>query len=192
MQKLITGFITIPIIGGTLHFIITAILAGLLAVTYSSLTQEKLIATLSFDKEVNQSKVYNAHLYSADGLEIGNYLIYGDQWRIDAGFIKMEYWANILGIDSKYTLNRLEGRYKNINDENTQTHKAYQLESHSLIENFDFFFDTTYGASVYQNIQLKTKYKVLKTETGLMVREESFPTQNSKSLLNKAKALFGY
>lgn len=111
---------------------------------------------------------------------------------MDAGFIKMEYWANVFGVDSKYTLNRFEGRYKDIDEENTQKHKAYQLEEHSLIDNFGFFFDTAYGSSVYQDIKLNTKYFVLKTQTGLMVREESFIKKQEKGFLKKTKAIFGF
>jgi hypothetical protein len=112
MGKLITGFITLPIIGVVLHFIITALLAVLLALTYTSLTKEEIVAKIKFDVILNQSQMYIAHLYGADGSNIDDYVIFGDQWRMDAGFIKMEYWANVLGVDSKYILNRIEGRYK--------------------------------------------------------------------------------
>jgi hypothetical protein len=192
MGKLIIKIIALPIVGSIIHFMITAILAGLLAMTYTSLTQEKAIATITFEKEDTQSQIYTAYLRTPNGSNIGNYTIYGDQWRIDATFIKMEYWANILGVDSKYTLDRLEGRYKNINDENTKEHKSYKLEGHSLINSFDFFFDTTYGSSVYQDIKLKILYKVLKTQTGLMVREESLGTGYNKNILDRTRALFGF
>jgi hypothetical protein len=192
MDKLLMGVISIPIVGTVIHFIITTILAILLAMTYNSLTKEELIATIVFDKENNQSQKYNAHLNNPNGSKIGDYIIYGDQWRIDAGFIKMEYWGNILGVDSKYTLNRFEGRYKNIDEENNKKHKAYQLEKHSLIDNFDFFFDTEYGSSVYKDIKLKTKYKVLKTQTGLMVREELREKKKEKNFLEKTKSLFSF
>jgi len=102
-------------------------------------------------------------------------------WRMDAGFIKMEYWANIFGIDSKYTLNRFEGRYENIDDENNNKHVAYQLESHEIIDTLSFLVDTTYGSSTYQDIKLNTKYTVLKSQTGLMVREVEIVKKEEKS-----------
>jgi len=191
MLKFLSGLIALPVISGVLHFVITALLAGVLALTYSSLTQEQLIATITFDKVNNQSKVYNAHLFNPNGSKIGDYVIYGDQWRIDAGFVKVKYWANVLGIGSKYTLNRFEGRYKNIRESNAQKHKAYQLESHALVENLEFFFDTTYGASVYQDIRLKTKYMVIKTPSGLMVRNTFIKVKKEKSLADKTKDLLG-
>ena len=58
MDKLLMGVISIPIVGAVIHFIITTILAILLAMTYNSLTKEELIATIVFDKENNQSQKY--------------------------------------------------------------------------------------------------------------------------------------
>ncbi len=192
MPKLIGGIITIPIVISIISLILNAVLALLLTVTYSTLTKESIVATIQFDKIPDQPKVYIAHLYSENGSKIGDYTIYGDQWRMDAGFIKMEYWANIFGIDSKYTLNRFEGRYKNIQDENSQKHKAYLLESHNIIDTFSFLVDTQYGSSVYQDIKLNTKYTVLKSQTALMVREKKLTTVKDKSFFDKAKEAIGY
>lgn len=191
MSKLIGGIIGIPVVISIISFILNAILALLLTLTYSSLTKENVVATVTFDKVEKQSNVYIAHLYSDSGSKIGDYKIYGDQWRIDAGFIKMEYWANVFGLDSKYTLDRFEGRYKDVQEENSQKHKAYLLESHNLIDKFSFFVDTQYGSSVYKDIQLNVKYIILKTQTGLIVREEKIKTKNEKSFLDKGKELFG-
>ena len=62
---------------------------------------------------------------------------------------------------------------KNIEDENKLIHKAYQLESHKLTDIFSFFIDTTYGSSTYSNINTNSKFTVLKTQTGLIIREEN-------------------
>jgi len=188
MIQLVGGIIAIPV---TISLILNAILAFLLTVTYSTLTKESIVATIKFDKIPDQEKVYIAHLYSDSGSEIGDYTIYGDQWRMDAGFIKMEYWANVFGVDSKYTLNRFEGRYKNIKDENSKKHKSYQLESHGVIDTFSFLVDTQYGSSVYQDIKLNTKYTVLKSQTGLMVREDKILVQEEKGFFDKAKEAIG-
>lgn len=188
MPQLITGIIAIPIIVTIISFIMNAILAGLLALTYSSLTEEQVIATITFDEIENQENVYIAHVYEADGSKIDDYKIYGEQWRMDAAFIKMEYWANIFGIDSKYALNRFEGRYKSIEDENNNKHQAYQLESHSLIDTFSFFVDTTYGSSVYKEIKLNTEYTVLKSPTGLMVRTKYLAPNEEKGIWDTMKS----
>jgi len=192
MPQLIAGIITIPIVVTIISLVMNAILAGLLVLTYSSLTKEQIIASVTFDKIENQENVYIAHVYEADGTKIDDYKIYGDQWRMDATFIKMEYWANIFGIDSKYVLNRFEGRYKNIEDENNNKHQAYQLESHSIIDTLSFFVDTTYGSSVYKDITLKTQYTILKSQTGLMVRMKHIEPKEEKGILDTMKSWVGY
>jgi len=55
--------------------------------------------------------VFLANLYIEDRQENNqseikkmNYEIYGNQWRIDAIFVKMKYLANVFGIDSKYVV----------------------------------------------------------------------------------------
>ena len=188
-MRYLVGF---PIFAIVIMFIINVILALLLVLTYSGLTKENIVATIKFDSIPNQNNVYVAHIFDKDSKKIGDYTIYSDQWRIDAGFIKMEYWANIIGIESKYTLNRFEGRYSDIIKENTKQHKAYQLEEHSLIDNFSFFFDTTYGSSVYKEIKLKTLFTVLHSPTGLLVREKVIKEpKKEKSFMEKTKSFLG-
>lgn len=138
MGQLIGFIIGLPVVVTIINFVLNIILAILLAMTYTSLTQEQLIATLTFDSIPNQSQIFIAHLNDAEGSKIDDYTLFGDQWRMDAGFIKMEYWANVFGVDSKYTLDRLEGRYKNIEDQNNKKKQSYQLEDHSLIDTMSF------------------------------------------------------
>jgi hypothetical protein len=55
-----------------------------------------------------------------------------------------------------------------------------------------WFIDTTYGSFVYQDIKLNTEYTVLKSQTGLLVREKSVKHIEKKSFLEKTKSLFGF
>jgi len=193
MIRAVIGIVVgLPVVVTVGSLILNVILASLLALTYSSLTKEQLVATITFENVPSKSKVYTAHLYDDKGSKIDDYIIYGDQWRMDAGFIKMKYWANVFGVDSKYTLDRFEGRYSNIDEENNSRHKSYQLEDHSLIDNMSWLIDTTYGSSTYQDIKLNTKYTVLRSQTGLMVREELIKVEKEKSLVDKTKSFFGF
>jgi hypothetical protein len=189
MIRLLIG---IPSFVVLLSLILNAILAALLVLTYSSLTEEQVVATIQFEDVKNQEDVYIAHLFDDSGSKIDDYKIFGDQWRMDAGFIKMEYWANIFRVNSIYTLNRFEGRYEDIEDENNNKHVAYQLENHGIIDTFSFLVDTTYGSSTYQNIKLNTKYTVLKSQTGLMVREIELNDKKERSYFEKVKEFVGY
>ncbi len=181
----------IPVIGVVISLLLNVILSVLLVLTYTNLTKEGLVASVYFDAVPQKQKEYIAHLYDAENSKIGDFIIYGDQWRIDAKFIKMKYWAAVLGAESKYTLDRIEGRYEDVQEANTLQKIAHQIESSSLIDNFSFFMDIAYGSSVYKEIALNTKYKVLKSTTGLLVREEKINEKKSKGFIDGVKGWLG-
>ena len=85
---------------------------------------ETLIAELRSSRPGDRE--YLAHLRTGDRCDeracCGSL---GDQWRIDAEFLKWKYWATLLGIDSQYRLDRLEGRYRTAAAQNTQPNLAH-------------------------------------------------------------------
>jgi len=171
-------FITLSILG--------ILLVGLAMHGYHNLTKEKKVAVISFDKVPNESHVYMAHVFAADNDKVGDYKIYGNQWRMDAHFIKMKSLANLFGFDSRYTLDRIEGRYRNIKDENSKKHVAYKLEGHILVNIFPWLTDVEYGASTYKDISTFAKFRVYATQSGLIVRTKL----RKKNLIKKIKGFF--
>lgn len=141
--------------------------------TYNVFTQEEPVLTLTFEQQGERE--YLAKIRSPRNLR-GEYLIQGEQWRVDARFIKMRYWSNLLGISSRYSVDRLEGRYISVQDQNSLQSTAHQLtdseEKHFTIFGWSPFFDTEYGSSTYQLIDPQKKFTVYKTPTGLMTRSE--------------------
>ncbi|HVS26848.1 MAG TPA: hypothetical protein VHE58_06055 [Burkholderiales bacterium] len=145
--------------------------------TYNRLTAETLIAEISFDRIGKQ--VYKANLARGDLCAVEAYTIYGDQWRIDAEFLKWKYWANLLGLDSLYRLNRIEGRYQNVEDQNNKPKHAYELGSKTALDivgiakalgRFNFLLDAAYGSSTYKDIETDNIFKVYKTQIGIITR----------------------
>jgi hypothetical protein len=53
--------------------------------------------------------------------------LHGDEWRIEAQVLKWKPWANVLGLDTQYRLDRLSGRYESTQDELTAPRSAYDL-----------------------------------------------------------------
>src|SRR6188472_1696488 len=84
--------------------------------TYDRLSAETLIAELRFD--ATGDRQYIAHLRTGDRCDERSYPLFGEQWRVDAEFLKWKYWALLLGLDSQYRLDRLEGRYRYVTDQN--------------------------------------------------------------------------
>ncbi|AFL68476.1 hypothetical protein [Sulfurospirillum barnesii] len=160
--------------------VLNAVLVLLFSWTYTALTQETLIATVSFSKPYESSGFHIAHLNGEDGKVVGDFKIYGEQWRIDAKFMKMKYWSNLLKLDSRYVLERFEGRYKKSEDQNTQQKLSHDLGENTLLDRFTLFgwnpfVDIEYGSSVYQEITLNQRFEIYKTPTGFVVRRASLP-----------------
>ena len=136
------------------------LLVGSNLYTFHRLTDESPIAELRFRKTGSQE--YEATIAYGDFCHPEKHLLYGDQWRMDAQFLKWRSWANLLGFDSMYRVERLTGRYLDVPDENTRHHLSHELypeEQLDLLSMLDRYngrispVDTLYGSSVYDAMQ---------------------------------------
>lgn len=152
--------------------------------TYDRLTGETLIAELRFDPTGDRQ--YVAHLRTGDRCAERSFPLFGDQWRVDAEFLKWKYWALLFGLDSQYRLDRLEGRYRSVADQNTQPNVAHGLSDRTVVDlvslseslgSWNFLLDATYGSSTYQDIDADDVYYVYRTQTGIITRHEPRPVQ---------------
>jgi hypothetical protein len=152
---------------------------GMNVLTYVRLTAEKPIAKMYFEQV--GADAFTAHIGGAAGDVSGTYEIFGDQWRIDAEFIKLKPWANIMGMDARYKLVRFEGRYRDIADENTKPRLAYDLGHGDVLDlvnylaEWNFLIDAEYGSSTYTDIAEGVLYTVYRTQSGIIVRSEPMP-----------------
>ena len=150
--------------------------------TYTSLTSEAVVAELRFERLGEQQ--YIARLRSGDFCEEQSFRVLGDQWRIDAQFLKWKYWALALGLDSQYRLDRFEGRYRAIGEQNTRPTLSHDLKKDTVVDVggvtetlglLNFLTDATYGSSTYQDIDTGRVFYVYRTQTGLITRSETKP-----------------
>jgi hypothetical protein len=147
--------------------------------TYNTLTAETLIAELRFD-QIGERQ-YVAYLRTGDRCNERQFQVLGDQWRVDAEFLKWKYWALLLGLDSQYRLDRLEGRYRTAAEQNSQPNVAHDLSERTAVDlvslaetlgSWNFLLDATYGSSTYQDIDVDNVYYVYRTTTGIITRHE--------------------
>jgi len=152
--------------------------------TYARLTAETLIAELKFD--ATGDRQYVAYLKTGDRCDERTFPVLGDQWRVDAEFLKWKYWALLLGLDSQYRLDRLEGRYTTAAEQNTAPTLAHDLGDATAVDivalagglgSWNFLLDATYGSSTYQDIDVGSVYYVYRTTTGIITRAEPLPPQ---------------
>jgi hypothetical protein len=147
--------------------------------TFHQLTDETQIAELRFDRTGDRQ--YIARLRTGDGCEERVLPVLGDQWRVDAEFLKWKYWALLFGLDSQYRLDRLEGRYRSTAEQNSAPNIAHDLAGGTALDlvsvagalgALNFLIDATYGSSTYEDIDTANVYNVYRTQTGIITRVE--------------------
>lgn len=166
-----------PFTGAVLGAAALALLLVSNLYTYHRLTAEAPIAELYF-RQVGPQR-FEATLAWGDFCEEEHFLLHGDQWRLDAQFLKWRPWANLLGFDAMYRIERLGGRYAAVEEDNGGTHLAHALHAAERIDlpailaRYDGAFspvDTLYGSSVYDTMAEQQLYRVYRGQSGLLVR----------------------
>ena len=186
MRKLIRLLLAVVLVSGLAVFVLLS--ASLY--TYSRLTAETVIAAVRFESV--GANDYIAFLTTGDGCREQRLAIRGDQWRVDAEFVKWHYWANLLGLDAHYRLDRFEGRFSDTRLQNEASGRAYELTEPTALDlhrlanalgRWNFLVDATYGSSTYQKIDTQLSYDVIRSQTGIFTRSRPLsPPQPQASL----------
>ncbi len=149
---------------------------------YGRLSDEALIAEIHF--QPLDQRLYRARLYSVERCQTDEFLIAGDQWRIDARFLKWRGWAVLLGLDARYRLERIEGRYRRLEDQRRLAVTYYALSEDGrfdlgrLSERFlplRWLVDAEYGSSTYLPIDPAYRYRLYRTQSGIISRRQPLP-----------------
>lgn len=163
-----------------LALLAVAALCGALAVSvhgYHALTREELAAVVEIRPIVKQRFV--AHVTLPDG-RTRSFEISGDQLYVDARILKWQPWANLLGLHTSYALDRIGGRYADIEDERHAPRSVFSLVENAPLDAFvlrreyDFLaplVDASYGSATFTEADHPTTLEVRVSTTGLLVRE---------------------
>jgi hypothetical protein len=144
---------------------------------YQVFNQELPVGRLEF--QLTDELEYLAMLTEGSSCNQTQYRILGDQFQLDAGFVKWKGPAVLLGFKPRYRLDRLSGRYRETVQQNSMPTLAHDLAPDLLFDFFDdnnsdsenhWLIDTTYGSSVYHDIDPLLTYTILATEDGLILR----------------------
>jgi hypothetical protein len=150
--------------------------------TYQRLTYEENIVEVAI-KRVSTQKfqlqlIYAESAVRSDVNQI--YVLSGDEWQLDTRIIKWKGWANLLGMDSYYRLDRLSGRYAEVDQTNSMSQTAYRLfDAENGVSIWDLkrllksklpFLDAYYGQSVFLPMKHGARFKVSISQSGLLVR----------------------
>jgi hypothetical protein len=158
--------------GGAVCAAVTVGLSG-----YRALTREDLAATVHTVPTGPQW--FEARIVLPDGSET-RYVLAGDQFAIEARILKWHPWANLLGLHTAYELDRVTGRYQQIEDERRRPRTVFALAPEHRIDLFAWrarlpwlapLVDAEYGASTFTRADRVASYEVRVSTTGLLVRE---------------------
>lgn len=158
-----------------------ALLVGFDVQTYYRLTYEQPVATVDLHQAGN--KIFDVTIdqpaASGSAAQSENYRVAGDEWRIEARVLKWKPWANMLGLNARYRLNRLAGEYADATAERDGEHSVYDLHRPGddnavsrLSRRLDRaqIIDTVYGSATLMPMADNARYEVWMTQSGLLAR----------------------
>ena len=160
-----------------------AALAGTLGIStqgYRALTHEEVAVIITTVPTGPQS--FQAFVEFPDGRE-RTLPVAGDQVLVDAHILKWHPLANVLGLHTHYELDRLAGRYRDIEEERSRTRTVHSLKEEKPMDLFHlareytflaFLVDTEYGSATYIDVDRPARFEVRVSTTGLLIREVEF------------------
>ena len=108
-----------------------------------------------------------------------NFALRGDEWQVDARVLKWHAFANIVGFDTAYRLERISGRYTHIEDERSQARTVYSLRAAARFDPWDLvhrhhswlpWMDALYGSAAFLPMADGALYEVKVSQSGLIAR----------------------
>jgi hypothetical protein len=145
--------------------------------TYARLTHEEPVAEIVF--EARSPQHYSATLTQVPSGEMQKFMLAGDEWQLDARVLKWKGWANLLGLDAQYRLERVSGRYRDIEQERNGERTVYALSENPGVDLWILttqyprwlpFVDAVYGSATYLPMADGARYEIKMAQTGLIAR----------------------
>jgi len=118
-------------------------------------------------------------LYDTNGHQISDhtYTVQGDEWMLQADFIKFPTWLNVIGLHAGYKITRLEGIFRDPNLERNSKHSVVELNGgedgfFTTMQNQKFWFspfvDAYYGNAAFA--PAGATYDVFASQDGLFAK----------------------
>jgi len=153
-------------------------LIGLNLQTYQALTLERPVAEIRVERAAPQR--YRVTLIEPETGTQRRFDLAGDEWQMDARVLRFHPWANILGFDAVYRLDRISGRYAAAEQDRTGPRTVHALTAepglnmaevagHPVIRAAKVI-DTEYGNSAFMPLADGAVYQVTITQDSLLPR----------------------
>ena len=111
--------------------------------------------------------------------ERADFALRGDEWQVDARVLKWQTFANLVGFDAAYRLDRISGRYSSIEDERSLPRTVYALNQPDRVDLWDLihryhswvpWIDALYGTATYLPMADGALYEIKVSQSGLVAR----------------------
>jgi hypothetical protein len=173
------------LLGGALHGSAALVLISLSACalliaanlhTYRRLTFEQPAGELQLTRTGDRE--FNAVLTYPNG-EHANFALRGDEWQVDARMLKWHAFANMIGFDTAYRLERIGGRFARIEDERSMARTVYSLNPPQRIDPWELvhryrswvpWIDAVYGSATFLPMADGALYEIKVSQSGLIAR----------------------
>lgn len=144
---------------------------------YFQLVDEQLIGQIKFTESAPEH--YVARLMLEGEQRDQMFEILGDEWQMDARVITWEPPMTLLGLDPIFQLDRLSGRYSEVEEELTKHRSVHALSEPMAMDVWQFArkypklmpgVDAHYGTATYLPMAHGATFEVTMTRTGLIAR----------------------
>jgi hypothetical protein len=178
-RRYLAGLVSllISLVLGLSALLVLLVFAGTMG--YDALVHEELAATVFITPLGSQqfgARIVQPH--SADT----SFTVAGDELYIDARILKWKPIVNIFGLHTAYRLDRVSGRYTDIQDERTKLRTLYSLAGRAKL--WDLFLlrsqygflspvlDAHYGSATFAPVKDSRVIRILVTSSGLITRAD--------------------
>lgn len=160
-------------------FMLTAAAAWLLGIallTYERLTHEQTAAEIMLtrigDRHFRATLTYPSRVTKSFELK-------GDEWQVDARVLKWNGLAIIAGFDTVYRLERISGRYSDIDSERREARTVYRLNESAAIDAWELarryhdyvpWVDALAGSATFLPMADGALFQVTVSQSGLVGR----------------------
>lgn len=169
-----------------LLLVLLALTAAALSLTlyrYVQLFHDRPVAILELRQEAPQRFHVRFSLVDQPG-QVREYLLLGDAWQVDARVLRWEMPAVMAGVPALYRLDRISGRYDNIDQERTAPRSAHALDDWNLPDLWTLkqqyarwlpFVDARYGSATWMPMANGARYLVLFNDRGGLLARPADP-----------------
>ena len=145
---------------------------------YRALTREEVAARVIV-QPLNEPRRFSATFHITGRTEAIHYELGGDALYVDAHVLKWKPAANLLGLHTAYELDRVAGRYDDIERERATVRTVYSLAPERSVDLFGLrqryaflspLLDAEYGSGTFVNVTEPAEFEVRVSTSGLLIR----------------------